>query len=120
MGLQVIFIYTSILFKLSKDVMTFQILEKFKNTLIKNKVEESVYQISRLIKKLELSTVCSCRRADTWEPRISTENPETDQHKYTQLLYDKWRRKRQLATYSCLENPMDLEARQHSLVNKWC
>ena len=65
MGLQVIFIYTSILFKLSNDVMIFQILEKFKNTLIKNKVEESVYQISRLIKKLELSTVCSTAEEQT-------------------------------------------------------
>ena len=45
--------------------MTFQILEKFKNTLIKNKVEESVYQISRLIKKLELSTVCSIAEGQT-------------------------------------------------------
>lgn len=60
MGLQVIFIYTLIWLKFSNDVLTFQIYlsGKFKNNLIKNKAEESVYQIWRFIKKLELSRVC--------------------------------------------------------------
>ena len=50
----------NILSAFSNNVLTFQIYlsEKFKNNLNKNKMEESVYQICRLIKKLELSRVC--------------------------------------------------------------
>lgn len=106
MGLQVIFMYTLILLTFSNDVLTFQIYlsETFKNNLIKNKAEESVYQIWRFIKKLELPRVCGIAEGETHGMTDQYREPRNRPTRIAQLLYDKGAKSIQV----------------HSLVNKWC
>ena len=89
-------------------MLTFQIYlsEKFKNNLIKNKAEESVYQIWRLIKKLELSRVCGIAGGQTHGTMHQYREPRSRPTQIAQLLYDK--------------GAQAIQWRQHSLVNKRC